>query len=68
MSNKGKIVLGWVVVIVFYLLRYDFWFWGSIEPMLFGWMPPAAWYHILYAFLAIPVMYVFVTLAWPKNE
>ena len=39
-----------------------------MEPAAFGWLPSGLWYHILYAFLAVPVMYVFVEFSWPKNS
>jgi hypothetical protein len=66
-DSRTKYWIGWITVIVFYLLRHDFWNWDKIEPLLFGWMPVGLWYHLLYVVLSAGVIYIFTKCCWPET-
>jgi hypothetical protein len=66
LTPKSRYWVVWAIIIVFYLLRHDFWNWGKIEPFLFG-MPVALWYHILYSILSTGVVYLMVKYVWPDT-
>lgn len=57
LTPKSRYWVVWAIIIVFYLLRHDFWNWGKIEPFLFG-MPVGLWYHVLYSILSAGVTYL----------
>jgi hypothetical protein len=66
-SSKVKYWIGWIMVIVFYLLRHDIWNWDKIGPLLFGWMPVALWYHLVYVIISAGVIYIFMKFCWPDT-
>lgn len=55
------------LTIVLYLLHQDFWFWRGATPLLFGFLPPALWYHALYTLVASLLMAGLVRFAWPAE-
>lgn len=62
-----KSVLLTLLVIVFYALHQDVWNWKKAEPLLFGFLPPALWYHAAYSCCAAGIMALLVKFAWPAD-
>lgn len=49
-------------------LHQDFWFWREARPLVFGFLPPALWYHVAYCFAASALMAALVKWAWPGDD
>ena len=50
-----------------YVLHQDFWFWRTAEPLAFGFLPAALWYHGLYCLAAALLMWTLTRVAWPRH-
>ena len=50
-----------------YALHQDLWFWRSAEPLAFGFLPSALWYHGLYCLAAALLMWTLTRVAWPRH-
>jgi len=55
------------LVMAFYALHQDFWFWRTAEPLLFGVLPAGLWYHAGYTLAAALLMWLLCKLAWPAH-
>lgn len=56
-----------LLLIVYYALHQDFWFWTSARPLIFGFIPIGLFYHAVYAAGAAVLMSVLVRYAWPEG-
>lgn len=56
-----------VSIAVLYVLHQDLWFWRSPTPLLFGFLPPALWYHGLYCLATAVLMWGLTRVAWPAH-
>lgn len=56
-----------LLVVGYWLLHQDFWFWRSARPLLFGFLPPALSYHALYSLGASLLLWLLVKTAWPSH-
>ena len=56
-----------LLVIVLYVLHQDFWFWRTIEPVVFGFLPIGLFYHVCYTLAVVLVMWLLVKFAWPSQ-
>lgn len=56
-----------ILVVTFYLLHQDFWFWNSATPLVFGFLPIGLFYHLAYTLVVAGVMWLLVQLAWPSH-
>lgn len=54
-------------VVTLLLLHQDIWFWTTPRPLLFGFLPPGLWYHILFCLAASALMAALVRWAWPED-
>jgi hypothetical protein len=54
-----------LVVLVFYALHQDFWFWSTATPVVFGVLPIGLFYHASYVLAASALMWLLVARAWP---
>lgn len=66
-SFKFRFGLALLVVAVMFALHNSFWLWpldGRL-PFLFGFMPFAFSFYVLYALLAVAAMALVIKLAWP---
>lgn len=56
------------MVLGMFILHNSFWLWkyDEIIPLLFGFMPFAFFSYVIYAFLAVAVLFVVVKIAWPE--
>jgi hypothetical protein len=61
-----RLLLG-LTVITFYLLHQDFWFWTTIDPMFFGFIPVGLFYHLCYTLAVSILMWLLVKHAWPVH-
>jgi hypothetical protein len=62
-----KTLLLTALVLAFYVLHQDFWNWGKVEPLVFGFLPIGLAYHAGYSILASVLMAVLVKYAWPSH-
>lgn len=56
-----------ITIAALFVLHQDFWFWKTTEPLLFGFVPPALWYHAIYCIAAAALMGALVKFAWPEH-
>jgi len=56
-----------LLVVGFYLLHQDFWFWRAAKPLVFGFLPVGLFYHACYSVAAAAVMWLLVKYAWPSH-
>ena len=56
-----------LLVVGFYLLHQDFWFWRAAKPLVFGFLPVGLFYHACYSVAAAAVMRLLVKYAWPSH-
>lgn len=56
-----------VSIAALYVLHQDLWFWRSPRPLLFGFLPPALWYHALYCAATALLMWALTRAAWPAH-
>ena len=56
-----------MLVLIYWCLHQDTWFWRSSQPMALGFLPPGLWYHALYTVGASLLLWVLVRLAWPSE-
>ena len=60
-----KIVVG--LLILLGILHQDFWWWNSIEPLIFGFIPIGLAYHIGVSIAAGILWALAVHYCWPKD-
>lgn len=63
MSRLSLIVL----VLAFYALHQDVWFWRAIHPIAFGVLPVGLFYHAAYTAAIAGLMWLLVRVAWPGH-
>jgi hypothetical protein len=56
-----------IVVLAFYLLHQDLWFWRTANPLVFGFIPVGLFYHACYSVGASLLMWLLVKYAWPAD-
>lgn len=56
-----------LLLLVYYVLHQDFWFWTTARPLIFGFLPVGLLYHAVYAAGAAALMGLLVRLAWPAR-
>jgi hypothetical protein len=63
-------MVNWVLaalVMLLYVLHQDVWFWSSIRPLLFGFLPVGLAYHAAYCVAIAALMWLLVRYAWPSH-
>jgi hypothetical protein len=56
-----------LLVVFFYALHQDFWFWRAARPLVFGSIPIGLFYHACYSVAAAVLMWLLVRQAWPSH-
>ena len=56
-----------LVVLVFYGLHQDFWFWRQADPIILGFIPIGLYYHALYSIAVAGLMWLLVRYCWPGH-
>lgn len=56
-----------VLVLAFFALHQDIWFWREARPLVFGFVPIGLFYHACYSFGAAVILAILVKLAWPSH-
>ena len=56
-----------LVVLVFYGLHQDFWFWRQADPLILGFIPIGLFYHALYSIAVAGLMWLLVRYCWPVH-
>lgn len=51
----------------FYVLHQDVWFWRSVRPLVFGFLPVGLFYHAAFTVACAALMWILVTIAWPAH-
>ncbi|MEO7652132.1 MAG: hypothetical protein ABIZ80_16835, partial [Bryobacteraceae bacterium] len=62
-----KRVLLTLAVIVLYILHQDIWFWRTVHPMAFGFLPAGLAYHGCFTLATSLMMWLLVKYAWPAQ-
>ena len=55
------------LVVALLILHQDFWWWNSIDPMLFGFMPIGLTYHVGLSIAAAFVWFLAMKYCWPAD-
>jgi membrane-bound ClpP family serine protease len=56
-----------LLVLGFYALHQDIWFWRTAQPVVFGVLPVGLFYHAAYTAAISLLMWGLVHLAWPGH-
>jgi hypothetical protein len=56
-----------LVLLVFFALHQDIWFWGASRPLILGVLPVGLAYHAAYTLAVSLIMAVLVRRAWPAH-
>jgi hypothetical protein len=56
-----------LLVLGFYALHQDIWFWRTAQPVVFGVLPVGLFYHAAYTAAISLLMWVLVRVAWPGH-
>ena len=62
-----KRVLLTLAVILLYVLHQDIWFWRSVHPLAFGFLPAGLTYHGCFTLATSLLMWLLVKYAWPTQ-
>jgi hypothetical protein len=62
-----KTILLTTLVVLFYVLHQDFWFWRDARPLVFGFMPIGLFYHAAFTAACAGLLWLLVTFAWPAH-
>lgn len=55
------------LILLFYVLHQDFWWWNQSRPLVFGFLPIGLAYHAGYCIAAALLMWLLVRVAWPSH-
>ena len=56
-----------LAVIALYALHQDFWFWRTVHPLVFGFVPIGLFYQGCFSVAASLLMWLLVKFAWPAH-
>ena len=56
-----------LLVLGFYALHQDIWFWRTAQPVVFGVLPIGLFYHAAYTAAISLLLWGLVRLAWPGH-
>jgi hypothetical protein len=56
-----------LLVLGFYALHQDIWFWRTAQPVVFGVLPIGLFYHAAYTAAISLLMWGLVRVAWPGH-
>jgi hypothetical protein len=56
-----------LVVMIYWALHQDLWFWRQARPLVFGFVPIGLAYHALYTLGIALLMLLLVKTAWPTE-
>ena len=56
-----------LLVVLFYVLHQDVWFWRDARPLVFGFLPIGLFYHAVYTVAVSGLMWLMVRYAWPAH-
>lgn len=56
-----------LVLLVFFALHQDVWFWRTADPLVFGVLPVGLAWHAGYTLAVSVVMAILVKRAWPSH-
>ena len=56
-----------ILVLVFYLLHQDVWFWREARPLVFGALPIGLFYHAVYTLAVSGLVWILIRAAWPAH-
>jgi hypothetical protein len=55
------------LVTLLYVLHQDLWFWQETRPLVFGFLPPGLFYHVVYTMLISLAVWWLVHTHWPAH-
>jgi hypothetical protein len=56
-----------LVLLVFFALHQDLWFWREARPLVFGVLPVGLAWHAAYTLAVSAIMAVLVRRSWPSH-
>jgi hypothetical protein len=56
-----------LLIAVFVVLHQDVWFWSTMRPLVFGFMPIGLFYHAAFTAACAALMALFVARRWPGH-
>jgi hypothetical protein len=55
------------LVLVYYLLHQDVWFWRDARPIVFGVLPIGLFYHAAYTLGVSGLVWILIRTVWPAH-
>jgi Protein of unknown function (DUF3311) len=56
-----------IAVLALYIAHQDVWFWRTVTPLVFGFLPIGLFYHVAYTLAVAALMAMLVRRAWPAE-
>jgi hypothetical protein len=56
-----------LLVLAFYVLHQDVWFWRTARPLVFGFLPIGLFYHAAFTAACAGLLLLLVRIAWPAH-
>ncbi|WP_152414401.1 hypothetical protein [Halalkalibacterium ligniniphilum] len=67
MSDRFKKILVLLGLFLLTFLHFDFWWFGQVDPILFGFMPIAMWFQVLVGGVLASIFLFFAyKWIWPE--
>jgi hypothetical protein len=60
-------LLAFFLVLVFYVLHQDIWFWRTARPLVFGFLPIGLFYHAAFTAACAVLLQLLVKMTWPAH-
>ena len=56
-----------ILVLVFYGLHQDVWWWREARPLVFGALPIGLFYHAAYTLAVSALVWILIRTVWPHH-
>ena len=56
-----------LATLALYALHQEVWFWRSARPLVFGFLPIGLFYHACFSLVAVLLLWLLVSQAWPGH-
>jgi len=66
MHRTGRYYLAWAVIVIMFLLHWNFWMAGAVYPIILG-MPVQILYHIAYGLISVVALWFIFDAIWPRG-
>ncbi|WP_158736499.1 hypothetical protein [Alteribacillus sp. YIM 98480] len=61
-------IIAILTLCLFAFLQHDFWFWSTIHPLIFGWLPVGFFYQTIYTLMLSPMAFLVYRILWDAES